>query len=47
MKNYIKLWGNTENREKFNVLMELLVTVIGWAMVGFLAILIWAMVVVF
>ena len=47
MKNYIRLWGNTEIREKFNVLMELLVTVIGWAMLGFLAILVWATIVVF
>lgn len=43
----IKLWENTTFREKFNVLMELLVTVIGWAMLGFLAILVWATIVVF
>lgn len=45
--NTIKLWKNTEFREKLNILLETLVTVIGWAMLGFLAMVVWAAIVVF
>ena len=43
----IKLWKNTDFRGKFNVLMELLVTATGWALLGFFATLVWAAIVVF